>query len=65
MLNDNIIGAGDLYLQDVVCAIVFSNPKEDDFEIYNKVVKMVDVNDIDDVNKILNLIKLNKTAIIT
>ena len=65
MLNDEIISSSDLYLQDIVCSIVFSNPKEDDFVIYNKVVDMVDVNEMNDLIKILNLIKLNKTAIIT
>ena len=64
-MHDEIITANEIYLQDVVCDVVTSNPQEDDLVLYNKIVTMVDVLDFETTSRILTLIRLNKTALIT
>lgn len=61
-MNDSIIQSTDIFLQDVVCSVVFNNPQMPDFELYNKIVEKVDVPDIETTGKILSLIKINKMA---
>ena len=64
-MNDEIITPNEIYLQDIVCDVVTANPQEDDLVLYNKIVTMVDVLDFETTSRILTLIKLNKTALIT
>ena len=64
-MNDEILSADSIFLQDIVCSVVCQFPKEDNIALYNKIVPSVDIKDIDDVDKILRLIELNKLAILT
>ena len=61
-LSDELITSNEIHLQDVVCSIVEQNPLADDFVLYNIVAKMIDIPSLDATNKILSLIKLNKSA---
>lgn len=59
-MNDDVITIEELYLQDIVCDIVFANPKEDDILLYNKIANLIDVETMGQTIKILELIKMNK-----
>ena len=61
-MSDEIINVNEIYLQDVVCTVVARNPNADDFAVYNMVSQMADVDSLETLERILKLIKLNKTA---
>ena len=65
LMNDEIISANEIYLQDVACSIVANNVNAEDFVIYNKVITMIDVYTFEQACKVLELIKLNKLALKT
>lgn len=59
-MQDEIISADQIFMQDMVCDEVTKNPKLDDFEIYNNLWKKIDIPDLETVMKILELIRINK-----
>ena len=59
-MNDDVITIEELYLQDIICDIVFANPREDDIVLYNKIANLIDVETMGQTIKILELIKMNK-----
>ena len=61
-MTDELINASEIYIQDIVCSAVASNPSADDFTLYNIISTMVEISSLETVGKILNLIKLNKLA---
>lgn len=62
-MHDIILNQNDIYLQDIVCDETAKHIQETDFEIYNRVVELVEVTSIESVEKILHLIKLNRAAL--
>ena len=62
-VDDELISSGEIYLQDIVCSVVGSNLGADDFIIYNIVSTMVEIPSLEITRKILELIKLNKSAL--
>lgn len=63
-MKDKLLEITDIYMQDIICEIVFANPQKDNFDIYNLVSEKVDIPDIKTVEDIFKLIKLNKLALI-
>lgn len=61
-MDDELISSEEIYLQDIVCSVVESNLRADDFVIYNIISAMVEIPSLETTSKILELIKLNKTA---
>ena len=61
-MNDELINSNEIHLQDIVCSVVEANPKTDDFVIYNIVASMVEISSLETADRILSLIKINKTA---
>ena len=64
-MNDELINLNEIYLQDVVCATVLQNPRADDFVLYNIISTIVDIPSFEATDRVLALIKLNKTALTT
>lgn len=62
-MHDELINSNDIYMQDVVCTAVASNPDAEDFVLYNIISTMLDIPSLETTDKILSLIKLNKTAL--
>jgi hypothetical protein len=62
-MNDNIIHSTEIFLQDVVCSVVFEHQQMNDFELYNIISGMVDIPNIETTTKIFNLIQMNRLAI--
>jgi hypothetical protein len=63
-MKDELIGINEIYLQDVVCSVVSQNPLADDFVLYNIIASIVDIPSFETTDRVLALIKLNKTALI-
>jgi hypothetical protein len=64
-MHDELVDMSEIYLQDIVCSAVFSNPKADDFALYNIISTMTDIQSLEMTDRVLTLIKLNKTALLT
>jgi hypothetical protein len=62
-MNDELIGSNEIYIQEIVCSTVARNPKADDFALYNIISTMVDISTLETTDRILNLIKMNKSAL--
>ena len=62
-MNDCIISSNEIFLQSIVCDEVLKNPQRDNIEIYNIVATKTDISCIEQVERILNLIKMNKLAL--
>ena len=63
-MHDQLWRSAEIYLQDIVCDAVLVNPKAEDFQIYNRVVQMYDVECFETAIRILELIKINKYALL-
>lgn len=63
-MNDEIIKEEQIYMQDIICKAVQSNPKKSDFEIYNIVYSNLNISSIETISMILKLIKLNKQLLL-
>lgn len=63
-MNDEIIKEEQIYMQDIICKAVQSNPKKSDFEIYNIVYSNLNIGSIETISMILKLIKLNKQLLL-
>ena len=63
-MEDDVIRYEEIYLQDIVCDAVAKSPRADDFLIYNAIATRVDIPSMDITERILALIKLNKTALL-
>ena len=62
-MHDELIHSNEIYMQDVVYTAVASNPNAEDFVLYNIISTMLDIPSLETTDKILSLIKLNKTAL--
>lgn len=62
-MHDELINLNEIYMQDVVYTAVASNPEAEDFVLYNIISTMLDIPSLETTDKILSLIKLNKTAL--
>ena len=62
-MNECIISSNAIILQSIVCDEVLKNPQRDNIEIYNIVATKTDISCIEQVERILNLIKMNKMAL--
>ena len=62
-MNDNIIHYTEIFLQDVVCSVVFEHQQMNDFDLYNIIAGMVDIPNMETTTKIFNLIQINKLAL--
>ena len=62
-MRDELLRSDEIYLQDIICDAVLVNPKAEDFQIYNHVVQMYDVECFETAIRILELIKINKYAL--
>lgn len=61
-MHDELINSNEIYIQDMVCTVVASNPRADDFALYNTISTMVNIESLETTERILTLIKMNKTA---
>jgi len=61
-MQDELLRADEIYIQDIVCSVVAANPQMDDFGLYNVISTMVEVSSLHTVNRILALIRINKNA---
>lgn len=62
IVNDELINSNEIYIQDMVCTVVASNPRADDFALYNQISTMINIESLETVSRILSLIKINKIA---
>jgi hypothetical protein len=64
-MNDELIDLNEIYIQDIVCSAVAANPKADNFTLYNAISTIIEIQSLEATDRILTLIKLNKTALTT
>ena len=64
-MHDELISSSEIYMQDIVCSVVSSNPSADDFILYNTISTMIEIPTMEITSKILALIKINKLALTT
>jgi hypothetical protein len=63
-MQDELINANDIYIQDIVCSVVSSRPSDDDFVLYNTIATIIEIPTLETTEKILRLIRMNKIAFI-
>ena len=61
-MDDELIASSEIHLQDIICSVVEKNSRADDFALYNIVATMVDISSLEMAERVLSLIKINKTA---